>query len=520
MAEKMATSGKSHNSKEKKSYPGGGKNSKSSSHDEMTLDKFVSKMLPLIELEKEAEITASKDTIAMLKPEVAQKRGCAILNLKCADVQTGLLGKTLLELQPNRGDILPPHKLTPHDVVVLKSNKADSTSAALGQGVVYRLKDDCITVAVDDIPEDGLNSSLRLEKVANEVTYRRLKDTLVELSKGVLQGPAADLVPVLFGSKRPTFSQKPISFSPFNKGLDNSQAAAVSKALGAHDVLLLHGPPGTGKTTAVLEIILQEVKRGSKVLACAASNIAVDNMVERLACHKVKLVRLGHPARLLPQILESSLDAQVLKGDNSSLANDIRKEIKVLNSKFLKTRDRKSRGELRRELRQLGKEERKRQQQAISDVIRDSNVILTTLTGALSRQLQDVSFDVVIIDEAAQALEVACWIALLKGRRCILAGDHLQLPPTIQSVEADKGGLGRTLFERLAAMYGNEVMVMLTVQYRMHHLIMEWSSQELYGGKIQAHGSVNRHTLYDLEDVQKASATEPTLILIDSSGCF
>ncbi|EXB46303.1 DNA-binding protein SMUBP-2 [Morus notabilis] len=429
------------------------------------------------------------------------------------------MGKTLLEFQSNKGDVLPAHKFGTHDVVVLRPNKADIGSPALGQGVVYRLKDSSITVAFDDIPEEGLNSPLRLEKVANEVTYRRMKDALIQLSKGVQKGPAADLVPVLFGERLPAVAKKDVTFSPFNSNLDHSQKEAISKALASKNVFLLHGPPGTGKTTTVVEIILQEVKHGSKILACAASNIAVDNIVERLARHRVKLVRLGHPARLLPQVLESALDAQVLRGDNSSLANDIRKEMKALNGKLLKTRDKNARRDIQKELRTLSKEERKRQQLAVTDVIKNADVVLTTLTGAVSRKLENTSFDLVIIDEAAQALEIACWIALLKGSRCILAGDHLQLPPTIQSVEAEKKGLGRTLFERLADMYGNDVMSMLTVQYRMHELIMNWSSKELYNSKIKAHSSVAAHVLYDLEDVKKTSSTEATLLLIDIAGC-
>nr|XP_016441859.1 PREDICTED: DNA-binding protein SMUBP-2-like isoform X2 [Nicotiana tabacum] len=374
------------------------------------------------------------------------------------------MGKTLMELQSTKGDILPPHKFGTHDVVVLKPNKADLGSPALGQGVVYRLKDSSITVAFDDVPEEGLNNPLRLEKLANE------KD-------------------------------------------------AISKALSSKNVILLHGPPGTGKTTTVVEIILQEAKRGSKILACAASNIAVDNIVERLVPHRVKLVRLGHPARMLPQVLDSALDAQVLRGDNSALANDIRKEMKTLNGKLLKAKDRNAKRDIRRELKALSKEERKRQQLAVTDVLKNADVVLTTLTGALSKKLDGMSYDLVIIDEAAQALEIACWIALLKGSRCILAGDHLQLPPTIQSVEAEKKGLGKTLFERLADLYGDEITSMLTVQYRMHELIMNWSSGELYDNKIEAHSSVASHMLYHLEDVKKTPSTESTLLLIDIAGC-
>ncbi|XP_020093137.1 DNA-binding protein SMUBP-2 isoform X2 [Ananas comosus] len=468
---------------------------------------------------QEAEISASIGLSASKNLEIAQKRGFVIPNLKCTDAETGLMGKTLLEFQPNKGDVLPAHKFGPHDVVVLKQNKADSGCTPLGQGVVYRLKDSSITVAFDDIPEDGLNSPLRLEKVANEVTYRRMKDALNQLSLTVQKGPAADLIPVLFGEKQPIRSKSVMQFAPFNKNLDNSQKDAISKALSSRNVFLLHGPPGTGKTTTIVEIILQEVKRGTKILACAASNIAVDNIVERLFPYRVKLVRLGHPARLLPQVLESALDAQVLRGDNSSLAGDIRKEMKVLNGKLLKVKDRNTKREIRKELRTLAREERKRQQLAVSDVVKNADVVLTTLTGAFSRKLENTTFDLVIIDEAAQALEVACWIALLKGSRCMLAGDHMQLAPTVQSVQAERKGLGKTLFERLVGLYGEEIMSMLTVQYRMHDLIMRWSSKELYNDKIIAHPSVSGHKLYDLEDVKRSSSTEPTLLLIDTTGC-
>lgn len=495
----------------------GGKSNRKSSA--ISLQQFISTIAPLIDLEKDAEISGSISSGSLRNLDTAQKRGSTILNLKCVDAQTGLMGKTLLEFQSTKGDVLPAHKFGTHDVVVLKPNKADLGSPALGQGVVYRLKDSSITVAFDDIPEEGLNSPLRLEKVANEVTYRRMKDALVQLSKGVHKGPAADLIPVLFGERPPTVSKKDVTFTPFNSNLDHSQKDAISKALSSKNVFLLHGPPGTGKTTTVVEIILQEVKRGAKILACAASNIAVDNIVERLVPYRVKLVRLGHPARLLPQVLESALDAQVLRGDNTALANDIRKEMKALNGKLLKTKDKNTRRDIRKELKTLSKEERKRQQLAVTDVIKNANVVLTTLTGAVSRKLENISFDMVIIDEAAQALEIACWIALLKGSRCILAGDHLQLPPTIQSVEAEKKGLGRTLFERLADLYGDEVMSMLTVQYRMHELIMNWSSKELYNSKITAHPSVAAHMLSDLDDVKKSSSTESTLLLIDTAGC-
>ncbi|CAL5341012.1 unnamed protein product [Camellia sinensis] len=192
----------------------------------MSLEQFVSTMAPLLDLESVVFMTvlsASVTSGATRTLDAALKKGSTILNLKCVDAQTGLMGKSLLEFQSTKGDVLPAHKFGIHDVAVLKPNKADLGSPPLGQGVVYRLKDSSITVAFDDIPDEGLNSPLRLEKVANEVTYRRMKDTLIQLSKGVLRGPAADLVLVLFGERPPTVSKKDVTFSLFNTNLDHSQ---------------------------------------------------------------------------------------------------------------------------------------------------------------------------------------------------------------------------------------------------------------------------------------------------------
>ncbi|CAL5341017.1 unnamed protein product [Camellia sinensis] len=186
----------------------------------MSLEQFVSTMAPLLDLERTSMTSGATRTL-----DAALKKGSTILNLKCVDAHcSGLMGKSLLEFQSTKGDVLPAHKFGIHDVAVLKPNKADLGSPPLGQGVVYRLKDSSITVAFDDIPDEGLNSPLRLEKVANEVTYRRMKDTLIQLSKGVLRGPA-DLVLVLFGERLPTVSKK-----DEHKGLRSSLTLEFYKA--------------------------------------------------------------------------------------------------------------------------------------------------------------------------------------------------------------------------------------------------------------------------------------------------
>ncbi len=227
---------------------------------------------------------------------------------------------------------------------------------------------------------------------------------------------------------------------------------------------------------------LQEaLRRRQRVLVCAASNVAVDNLVERIrACaqnlpgrdsslgKKLKLVRVGHPARLLPQVLGVCLDSLVLQSDSSQLADEATKEIKDINRQLLrlKRHERETRRKLRSDLRYLNKEVRTRHQKAIEEVLAGAQVVACTLTGCMMRKMDRLeAFDLVIIDEAAQAHECATWSALLKGKRAVLCGDHLQLPPTIISDAAERKGLGVTLFERLHKRFGKNIAQMLTVQY-------------------------------------------------------
>ncbi|GLC34608.1 hypothetical protein PLESTM_000216800 [Pleodorina starrii] len=491
-----------------------------------SVEAFVELSRRLIDMEREAEIAQAEAETSLCSPEAAQARGRALLNLRVDDVEGGLLGRTLLTLISNKGygaggaaPELPPHKFGPHDVVALRPSRGPADGAPLVSGVIYRVRETAIIFAVDEAPEEGLDQPLRLDKLANEVTYQRMRgtlDALLRVRNGTAATPDGRLLPgglvvdVVFGRREAQIAAAAPAWTALNKGLDESQRSAVSLALASQDVALVHGPPGTGKTTAVVEIILQEVARGSRVLAAAASNIAVDNLVERLvrADPKLKLVRLGHPARLLPQVLDSSLEAHVLRSDNSALARDCRAEIKDINCRLLKLgpRDRAERRALRGDLRRLAKEERQRQEAAVAEVIKGAQVICCTLTGVAHRQLDAELFDVAVVDEAAQALEAATWGALLRARRAVLAGDHLQLPPTVVSDEAARMGLARTLFERLQRSLPG-ASAMLTVQYRMNKAIMQWSSDELYEGRLTAHDSVAEHTLVEIVGASPSAST-------------
>ena len=528
----------------------------------ISLDAFVDKTLRLLELERVAETEQSESILRGMRPETAQRRGRALLGLKCADLRGGLLGKTVLTLELSKRPgvdppPLPPHKLTPHDVVAIRPSKGDASGDPLCSGVVYRVRDTAIEVALDD-PPDALDGALRLERLANETSHRRLTQAVARVGRAPNGDPSdvgvgARLVDVMFGNVPPRFARSSDvdadaydgdSNASSSSGLDASQLAAVEHALSAIDVALIHGPPGTGKTTTIVEYVTREVRRGSRVLCCAASNVAVDNLVERLMRARdalagsktsgatAKIVRLGHPARLLASVLDASLEAQVLKSDNSALAKDCEKESAALRRRLTKLgpRDRAERNETRRELRRLAKEEKTRQRKAVDEVIKGANVVCCTLAGALSSALRDESFDVVVIDEAAQALEAACWGAMLRGKKAVLAGDHLQLPPTVMSDEASRAGLSETLFARAHAKW-NAVGVakMLTVQYRMNERIMRWASDEMYEGKLVAAPSAARRVLGGVEEEDGSPSDgssadvdpkrHPALVLVDTAGC-
>lgn len=373
----------------------------------------------------------------------------------------------------------------------------------------------------------------------------------------------SSLTQVLFGQSSPT----PIAGAELFKDiswhdpwLNDSQKDAIRFALASREVALIHGPPGTGKTHTLIELILQLVSRGQRLLVCGPSNISVDNIVERLSSHKIPMVRLGHPARLLPGVLNHSLDVLTRTSEAAEIVQDIRNELDAKQASIRKTRNGRERKAIYGEMKDLRREFREREGRVVSELLRTSKVVLSTLHGAGGHHLKDERFDTVIVDEASQALEAQCWIPVLsvKGvEKLVLAGDHLQLPPTIKSAnskgkpkaakidnkvangvkdlslddeDCEKGNkskkpkedsvrLETTLFDRLLSLHGPAIKRMLTTQYRMHEDIMAFPSAQLYEGKLIAAESVKARLLKDLEyEVQETEDTIAPLVFWDTQG--
>ncbi|RXN00564.1 DNA-binding protein SMUBP-2 [Acipenser ruthenus] len=494
----------------------------------MSVESFVSKALELLEEEREAEIEETRLWQENISLKELQRKGVCLLKLHIGSQKTGLYGRLLVTFEPRKYDssaVLCSNSFGPGDIVGLYDSVGIGPSSQLATGVVTRVTQSYLSVAFDE-SSDGLSldneGPFNLLKLANDVTYKRLKNALNSLNQ-YSAGPASNLIGVLFGYSEPSPCQETKTLDLYNSSLDESQKEAVCFSLSQKELAIIHGPPGTGKTTTVVELILQAVKLGLKILCCAPSNVAVDNLVERLARFKAKVLRLGHPARLLESIQKYSLDAVLAHSDNTQIIADIRKDIDQAFAKMKKSRDKGDRSHLRSEIKTLRRELRGREETAITQILKRAEVVLATNTGASAdgplKLLPNDYFDIVVIDECAQALEGSCWIPLLKAPKCILAGDHKQLPPTIKSHTATVKGLSLSLMERLIQKYGDQVVKMLTVQYRMNHAIMQWASEQMYAGRLTAHSSVEGHLLKDLPGVIPNEETSIPLLLIDTASC-
>ncbi|TPX62287.1 hypothetical protein PhCBS80983_g00513 [Powellomyces hirtus] len=491
----------------------------------------LARMASLLALERAYEIDQTRTNIAHLAPTSLQKRGLCLLSMRVTATRTGLGGKVLAEFERDSSP-LPPHSMRVGDVVGIiegsgkgaaKKKGGDDGEPASCEGVLTKLEETRITIAFKDDNEGGLEGKVfRINKLANDISYARMSDALSALQTHVETNTLSPLFQVLLEGREPSFRapDDEDELQMFNENLNDSQKNAVVFAQRAQECALIHGPPGTGKTETIVEVIRQFVKKGMRVLVCGPSNISVDNIVERLAPSRLSLIRIGHPARVLPACLEATLDVQLKTSDAAALVLDIRAEIDANLKKIGKTKSRSERKTLWQQNRDLRKDLKQREKGAIRALIDGANVVLCTLNGAGGKNVRFARpFDVAVIDEATQALEPETWIALLQAPKAILAGDHKQLPPTVKCPDATAKGFERTVFDNLLHNHGEGVKVLLDTQYRMHDSIMNWSSGAMYEGLLKSHDAVRQRLLCDLAGIQKTDETATSLMLVDTAGC-
>jgi superfamily I DNA and/or RNA helicase len=483
-------------------------------------DDHFQRLAALLHIESEAEARQILERIRRLSAAEAEQSGDCLLDLVVLDEYSGLGGRVLLTLgKRDRSRPLPWTRLQAGTPVLLSvlGGKADTG----WRGVVCERREQSICVALNDPPDDEREQpAYRLDLSSDEASRQRQRQAL-DRARSAHNDRLAELRAVLLGEVSPSF-EPGAEFTPLDTGLNASQREAVRFALSAADLAVIHGPPGTGKTTTVVELIRQAVRRGDKVLVCAPSNLAVDNLLERLLAHGEHAVRLGHPARVLPQLREHTLDLMVDSHPDMRQARKTAKEAYALfrqAGKFTRARPEPgARRDMRQEARALLADARKLEAQALERILNATPILCSTTTGLDSEIIGQRRFDLLVIDEGCQTTEPGCWIPLLRSSRVVLAGDHCQLPPTVLSPEATRQGFGVSLLERLVEHYGEAVTRQLTVQYRMHDQIMTFSAQEFYNGVLSGDATVSGHRLCDLAGVTASPLTEMPVQFIDTAG--
>jgi len=325
----------------------------------------------------------------------------------------------------------------------------------------------------------------------DETTYRLMFEALerVMAAKG---NRLAALRDIFHGAARPAFAPESTVAGLRLPWLNRAQEQAVGDVLRARDVMVVHGPPGTGKTTTLVEAVCEVLRREPQVMVCAQSNTAVDWMAEQLADRGVNVLRIGNPTRVTDKMLAHTYERRFEAHPDYPALWAVRRTVRQLYATPRKGRGENFHQKIAR-LRERADELETRIRHALFDGAR---VVASTLAGAAHPLLAGQHFHTLFIDEAAQALEAACWIALGKADRVVLAGDHCQLPPTVKCPEALRAGLGCTLMERIAERRP-EAVRLLTVQYRMNETLMRFSSDWFYGGRLEAAPEVRHRSLLD-----------------------
>lgn len=369
-----------------------------------------------------------------------------------------------------------------------------------------------LSLRIDELPDWTRRGKLGLDLVFDDNSYAEMETALKQAS---VQMEKSALIKILTGIKKPEFDTANLSFQKVS-ALNQKQQQAINKIVSAQQLAIVHGPPGTGKTTTLVAAIKTLIEENKKqILVTAPSNAAVDLLCEKLAAQGLNVVRIGNPVRVSEKQLELTLDYKMA-------AHSSNKQIKQLKRRAAEYRDmahkyKRSFGAAEREQRKalfaeassIMKEVEKTEQYITDDILAKAQVVAATLVGAAHYSIRQRSFEIAVIDEAAQALEPACWIPVLNANKIIMAGDHCQLPPTIKSREAAENGFEKTLMEKAVGLHP-EAVVVLEQQYRMHHDIMEFSSGKFYGGALVADTKVAKALLFE-DDIP--------LMFIDTAGC-
>lgn len=482
----------------------------------MKSSSLLENWLQLLQLEESAEEALYRSQVLETPLKTRKAQGICWYPVVIKQTELGLGQKLILELE--RTSEQDQHHLFQNgQILAIFSQNAPQEAPLTGVATHVTRNSLKLVMQRDELPDWLDEGKLGLDLCYDETTYREMRRAVLQL-KGLQQGPLLQLREKLFGEAPARFL--PFPFQPLPH-LNDSQNTAVAQVLMAQDLAMIHGPPGTGKTTTLVAAIQAVLQYEKQVLVSAPSNAATDLLCEKLAEQGLPVVRLGHPARMSDKILPYTLDEQLSHHPNFQVLQNLRREARDTRSKALRFKrnfgpaERAQRKEEMAEVKRMLALAREMENQMLEHILDRAQVILCTLVGASLDILHKRRFETVFIDEAAQALLGATLIPILKARRVILAGDHCQLPPTVKSPQALSGGFNKTLFE-ICAEAQPTAATLLDTQYRMNSQIMGFSSQEFYQNRLVAHASVADHTL--LPPGEDPWLHRP-LEFVDTAGC-
>ncbi len=474
--------------------------------------------------EEEREVRARADELIQGKTSRdLEKAGVLLRKARVTEVTPALFGRVRVSVgdDPSRVGHVDRFAVRPGAVVMLIEHDDEGKVQPVADGIVARRRRGSLEIVFESSEQVGdVDESIDILLGFDEVTLRRMREGLADA--GRIEGRTARLIEMVLGAvpPRPTRLKddagavRPAAAADnavrIDAALHDDQRIAALHGVLAEDIALVHGPPGTGKTRVLVEVVRQCVERGERVLALTASNAAIDHLALSLldADPSLALARLGQPARVHPALEEHTLvaltDAHTLRQLAKGLVDQAFQLLRQARKRSSRGKDAWAKErEARVEAGKLFADARRLERQAAADVLDRTRVLCGTLTGLRDDILGEAGenlFDVLVVDEASQALTPALLLGVMRAKRLVLAGDHKQLPPTVISERAARDGLADTAFSQLIQRDAKHESVsrMLTVQHRMHAQLMAFPSARFYEERLRAHPSVEKHTLADL----------------------
>ena len=477
----------------------------------------LKKVKELLLIEREEDYFQYREQFLRASIEERKKNGATWFPIQILTNELGYADYVHLEIERNNC-LDMPHQFSAGKNVTLFSNKQSDEVLELTGTIKQSNKNKMkLIMHTDELPDWCYDGKLGVNIQFDDNSYIEMQKALDEVI-GAKHNRVAELREIIEGNELPTFEK--VDDAIVIPQLNFSQNRAVRHILSANDMAVVHGPPGTGKTTTIVQAIRLVLQTEKQVLVCAPTNTAVDLLTEKLIEQGINVLRVGHPARVSEDLLKSTIDGQIQMHENYKDIKSLRRnaeEYFKMASKYKRAMGRddyKQRTLYYTEARNCIKESRLLEDYIVNSLFENSQVICCTPVTSNNKALAKKRFNTLFFDEASQALEAISWIPLLKCNRVIFSGDHFQLPPVVKSARAKQEGLDKTMLDRCTKI--DAISTLLNRQYRMHQHIMQFSNAYFYNNELEADATVKDTLLSLNEDID---ILHIPVELIDTAGC-